>query len=211
MEHRLSLFGDGKVNVHGYGLGATGTWYDASGFYLDGQAQFTWYNTKLRSDALGRLSHLSDGNGRAFSLEAGRRIGSGRISFTPQAQLTYSKIHFDGFTDNYGAQVSADKGESLRARFGVAMDSAISSGTKAVGSIYGIANVNYELLDGTRTEVSGTLLSRRDDRLWGELGFGGNYRFGNVALYGEASVNSALKNLGDSYGVKGQVGLRLSF
>jgi fibronectin-binding autotransporter adhesin len=206
-----SLFGNGKVAVSGYGLGATLTWYNAGGLYLDAQAHVSEYDADLRSTILGRLTRGNDGSGHALSIEVGQRIGHGQVSITPQAQLTYSKIRFDRFTDPSDAVVSSDKGESLRARFGVSLDRNFMSGGKSSGGIYGIANVNYELLDGTRTKVSGALLSRRDDRLWGELGFGGSVRFGHLSLYAETSVNSALKNLGDSYSVKGQAGIRIGF
>jgi fibronectin-binding autotransporter adhesin len=206
-----SLFGNGNVDISGYGLGATFTWYGAGGLYVDGQAQFTWYNADLRSTALGELADDNDGTGRAFSIESGQQIGTGATTFTPQAQLVYSRIDFDRFTDPNGAVVSSDKGESLRARIGVSIDHALGAPSQPRGGVYGLVNVSYEILNGTRTGVSGALLSHRDNRVWGELGVGGNYGWGNLSIFGEASVNSAFKDLGDSYSVKGQMGMRVKF
>ncbi|WP_343219498.1 autotransporter outer membrane beta-barrel domain-containing protein, partial [Phyllobacterium endophyticum] len=59
-----SFFGDGSIDTDGYGLGGTLTWYGQNGFYLDGQAQATWYDSDLRSSTLGtNLAEGSDGFG----------------------------------------------------------------------------------------------------------------------------------------------------
>ncbi|HYC94227.1 MAG TPA: autotransporter outer membrane beta-barrel domain-containing protein, partial [Sphingomicrobium sp.] len=206
-----SVFGDGDIDIKGKGIGGTLSWYGANGFYADAQAQLSWYDADLESDVLGDLTRGNDGNGQAFSIELGQQIGSGRLTITPQAQLVYSVIGFDRFTDPNDASVSIDKDASLRARFGISLDRRFLVDGKVRGGVYGIANLSYELLDGTRTDVSGTGLSRRDDRLWGEAGVGGNYRWGNVSLYGEASATTALGNFGDSYGMKAQAGIRVGF
>jgi hypothetical protein len=39
-------------------------------------------------------------------------------SITPQAQLAYSNVDFDDFTDPFGADVSLDKSHSLKGRLG---------------------------------------------------------------------------------------------
>src|SRR5690606_34090499 len=109
-----SPHGDGEIKTDGYGLGATITWYKPDGWYADGQARFTWYDSDLRS----KLAHRSlirgnDGFGYAASVESGKRITLNESrSFTPQAQLVYSNVDFDSFTDTFGARVSRSRGES---------------------------------------------------------------------------------------------------
>ncbi|MFK4808570.1 autotransporter outer membrane beta-barrel domain-containing protein, partial [Devosia sp. ZW T5_3] len=44
-----SVFGNGSVSSTGYGLGGSLTWYGAGGFYLDAQANLTWYDSALAS------------------------------------------------------------------------------------------------------------------------------------------------------------------
>src|SRR3546814_17952380 len=53
--HVRSIFGNGSLKTDGYGLGATLTWYGLNGFYVDGQAQRSWYDSDLDSSILGKL------------------------------------------------------------------------------------------------------------------------------------------------------------
>ena len=69
--------------------------------------------------------------------------------------------------------------------------------------LYGVPNLSYEWLDGTVTDVSGTSVARRNRRLWGEVGVGGNLLLGNrVTLFTEASANTAINDFGKSYSLK---------
>ena len=49
-----SIFGDGSIDATGYGFGGTLTWYGNNGFYVDAQAQATWYDSDL---TLGHARH----------------------------------------------------------------------------------------------------------------------------------------------------------
>jgi len=52
------------------GVGGTLTWYANNGFYLDGQAQVTWFDSDLSSSTAGLL--LADGNdGVGYALSLG--------------------------------------------------------------------------------------------------------------------------------------------
>ena len=149
-----------------------------------------------------------DGDGYAVSLEAGREIMlSGGWSLTPQAQLAWSSVSFDDFTDRFGADVSLKDGDSLKGRIGVSANyEAGPAGTK----VYGVANLTYEFLDGTGVSVSGVDLDFEPQRFGGELGVGGTYRWagGKYALHGEALASSSFDG---GYGVKGTAGLTVKF
>src|SRR5690606_10841193 len=151
-----SIFGNGSLKTDGYGVGATLTWYGLQGFYADGQVQFSWYESDLNSDTLGKLSANNSGSGEAFSLELGTKspIG-GKLSVTPQIQMAYSNVRFDRFADAAGAIVAADKGDSLKTRWGVSLDHE-DEWDGGRSHVYGLVNLSYEWLDGTRTRVSGT-------------------------------------------------------
>lgn len=214
-----SIYGDGEISSDGYGLGGTLTWYGENGFYLDGQGQVTWYMSDL-SSALARtsLTDDNDGFGYTLSLEGGKRIAIDPAwSVTPQAQLVYSNVDFDAFTDAFGARVSLDRGESLQGRLGLALDHENSwqndNGTLNRTHVYGIANLYYEFLEGTRVDVSGTSFASRNDRVWGGVGVGGTYNWDDdkYSIYGEGLVNTSLNNFGDSYSVKGQAGFRMKW
>jgi len=208
-----SQFGDGSIDTSGYGVGATLTWYESTGFYADAQAQRSWYRSDLDSTVLGKLIDGNHGSGEAFSLELGKRapLGGG-LSVTPQVQMTYSNVRFDRFTDPHGAVVAADKGDSLRSRWGISLDQQQSWGMKQ-SHLYAIVNLNYEWLDGSVVQVSGTPLARGDNRLWGEVGVGGSYSWagGRFTIFSEVSANTALKDFGDSNSLRGNAGFRMRF
>jgi fibronectin-binding autotransporter adhesin len=78
--------------------------------------------------------------------------------------------------------------------------------------VYAVGNLTYDWLGDTVTDVSGTPIARTDHRLWGERGLGGNVGLNDrVSLYGEATANSAIRDFGKSYGIKGMVGVRMRF
>jgi fibronectin-binding autotransporter adhesin len=207
-----SAFGNGTLKTDGYGFGATLTWYGDHGVYLDGQMQVSWYRSDLDSDLLRKLTGGNEGRGEAFSFEAGKRAPlGGKLSLTPQIQMVYSGIRFDSFVDPAGAMVAADKGASLKSRWGVSLDHR-NEWAGGRSHVYGLANLSYEWLDGTRTRVSGTPIDYADERLWAEVGLGASVGWKDgVALFGEVSGNSPIHDFGDSYSVKGNAGIRIAF
>lgn len=215
----FSAHGDGEISTDGYGFGGTLTWYGDNGFYLDGQAQATWYRSDLSSDSAG--IGLADGNhgfGYALSLETGKKIQiDEQWSWTPQGQLAYSNVDFDSFREPFGTNVSLHDGDSLQGRLGLSFDrqNAWQNNRGLTDRIhaYGIANLYYEFLDGVSVELAGTRFTSRNERLWGGFGFGGSYNWDDdkYSIYGEASLNTSLNNFGDSYNYKGNIGLRVKF
>ena len=213
-------YADGEISTDGYGLGGTLTWYGENGFYLDGVAQATWYNSDLSTSALGApaLKNGNDGFGYVLSLESGKRIALNQAwSITPQAQLVWSSVDFDAFTDGFGSRVSLDRGNSLQGRLGLTLDHEQSwqddKGMTSRRHVYGIVNLYNEFLDGTKVDVSGVSFAAKKDRVWGGIGLGGSYNWHNdkYSIYGEGIVNTSLKDFGDSYSVKGNVGFRIKF
>ncbi|UIJ44831.1 autotransporter-associated beta strand repeat-containing protein [Sphingomonas cannabina] len=203
-----SIYGNGSIKTKGYSAGATLTWFGPEGFYVDGRAQVTWFDSKLRSTVLGTLADGNNGTGQAYSVEVGKRSSVGRtLSVTPQIQVVYQTVKFDRFTDPNGALVSSDLGDSLKTRWGLSVDR-----QDARSHLYGVANLSYEWLDGTVTDVSGTPIARQNHRLWGELGLGGSLLIGDrLTLFTETSANTALNDFAKSYSLKAIAGLRLAF
>lgn len=213
-----SIFGDGMIDTKGYGVGATLTWYGPKGFYADGQAKFSWFESDLESNVVGALVEGNEGKGQAFSVELGKRsqIG-GNLTVTPQIQMSYINIDFDRFTDPATAEVSAGRGDSLKTRWGLSLDHqtswAAASGDKRRTHFYALLNLSYEWLDGARVDVSGTPIETRERRLWGELGVGGSYSWGGdrFTLYTEVSSDTPVADFGEGYSLKGVAGLRMRF
>ena len=214
-----SIYGNGGIDTTGIGFGGTLTWLDQNGFYVDGQAAVTWFDSDLSSDTLG--IGLADGNngfGYALSIETGKKIDLNESwTITPQAQLIYSHVDFDTFTDPFDASVSLDKGESLRGRLGISADRDETwkddDGKVRRGHLYGIANLYCEFLDASQVDVSGTKFETRPERLWGGIGAGGSYNWDDdkYSVYGEVSLNSSLQNFADSYTVGGTIGFRVKW
>lgn len=211
-------YGDGEISTDGYGFGGTLTWYGENGFYLDGQAQITWYNSDLSANPNGNLTEGNDGFGYALSVESGKRIKLDQAwSVTPQAQLVYSSVDFDSFKDTFGTNVSLDDGDSLQGRLGLSLEHQNSwynnKGTIDRTYVYGIANLYYEFLKGTKVTVEGASFASEKERLWGGVGIGGSYNWDNdkYSVYGEGLVNTSLNNFGDSYSLKGTVGFRVKW
>ena len=208
--HVQSVWGNGKLDTNGHGIGGTLTWYGNSGLYVDGQAQVNWFDTDIQSSLAGAMKDGDDVVGYGVSIETGKRFAAGGPwSITPQAQLAYTHADFN-FVDNFGASVSAEDGDSLLGRLGIALDYRIAAGP-ARSNIYGIANLYYEFLEGTSVDVGGKRFRSEPDQLWGGLGLGGSYSWSadKYALFGEVSVNTGLDNIGDSTSVNGKAGLRI--
>ncbi|MHC4055376.1 autotransporter family protein [Bradyrhizobium sp. 25ACV] len=210
-----SLFGNGRIRAQGTGVGATATWYGHDGFYVDGQAQTMFYRSDLSSALAGSLIHGNEGLGYAFSLEGGRRISIGNgFWLAPQAQLAYSKVNFDAFTDRFGALVSLGNADSLLGRLGLSLNHqrTWNDGTGIVRSdLYAIGNLHYEFLEGTRIDVAGTGFASGHDRLWGSIGGGGTYSWANgrYAVFGELTYRASLDAPADNHSYRGTGGFRL--
>ncbi|HEY0597011.1 autotransporter outer membrane beta-barrel domain-containing protein [Sphingopyxis sp.] len=213
-----SIFGDGTIDTQGYGVGATMTWYGPKGFYVDGQVKLSWFDSDFESNVLGSLARGNKGDGQAFSLELGKQTPIGRnLGITPQVQMSYAKVDFDRFADPSDAAVSVAKSESLKTRWGLAIDHQTSwkgrSGDTRHTRLYSVVNLSYEWLDGAEADVSETPIVNRDHRLSGELGLGGSYSWGDdrFTLYTEVSGDTAIADFGAGYNLKGTAGFRVRF
>lgn len=203
--------GDGDNATDSYGGGLSLTWLGATGFYADAQAMVHYFESDLSSGVLGDLVDNNEGWGYGVSLELGRKLAlDDAWSVTPQAQLAYTSVDFDDFTDAQGVDVSLDKGESLKGRFGVALGFDSYESGDSRGHVYTIANLTYEFLDAQSVDVAGVDLEFAPDDFGGELGLGGSYEWaqGRYAIHGEALGQTSFEG---SYGVKGTAGFSANF
>ena len=202
----------GNVDTTVYGLTPTLTWYGANGVYVDVQAQANWFDSDLKSRSAGKLRNGAKAHGR-LGIEAGKAwdLRQG-LALIPQAQLTYLSTRFGSFNDRFDARIESDKGDSLQGRVGIALDYKRdwqSGGVHREASVYGVANVKHEFLDGTRVRVANVPVASRMARTWGGLGLGVNYGWGGrYALYSQIDADA---DFSGSHVVTATVGFRMMF
>ncbi|OEO29210.1 autotransporter outer membrane beta-barrel domain-containing protein [Devosia insulae DS-56] len=210
-----SIYGAGSVNALGFGVGGTLTWYGAGGLYVDGQAQVIRYEADIVSDDTGTtLVEGNDAFGYGLSLEAGQKIGlNDNWSLTPQAQLSYSAVRFNDFTDQYGGTVSLDDGgDTLVGRLGLSADYESewqdAAGETKQTHLYGIGNLYYDFLDGSTVDVSGTKFASENQGVWGGVGVGGSLSWADAqySVFGEALVRGSLDDFGNNNAIAAKVG-----
>lgn len=215
-----SIYGNGEISSDGYGFGGTLTWYSNDGVYVDGQAQFTWFDSDLKSNEIGdSLKNGSKGFGQTYSIESGKRFQiNDAWSLTPQAQITYSKVSFDSFEDVFGSQVNLDRGRSLQGRIGGSIDHQVSAldsrGHVDRRYLYGFANVSREFLKGTQVDVSDVSFKNRNEPTWAGVGVGGSYNWKDdqYSLYAEAGIDTSVTgSINDNKFVKGTIGVRIKW
>ncbi len=210
-----SSSGNGEISTTTYGVAATATWFGQNGFYLDGQARLNWYSSDLSGTSIGTFVKNNDAFGYAISLEAGKRFAVSKYwTLTPQAQLIYSSVDFDSFTDVYGSTVTLDNGDSLRGRLGLSASRDLDvDGSGNSRNIYAIANLLYAFQQGTQVDVSGAKLISDAEKWGGEIGFGGAHAWagGKYSLHGEITGRTSLSDFGSAYQIGGTAGFKVKF
>ncbi len=214
-----SPHGAGDISSSGYGLGGTLTWYGSQGSYADLQGSLTWYDSTLRSaTAQTTLASGAGALGYAMGLEAGHRIAlDANWSVTPQAQITYSGMNTDPFTDVFGASIGRIDGRDLTLRVGISADYETEWQDRQNQTsrlhIYSIADLYYSALPSTTIELSGVSLTSTQSNIRGGLGIGGTYSWGDAryALHGQGRISTSLDNGQGSYILSGTVGLTAKY
>jgi outer membrane autotransporter protein len=207
----------GSIDSDGYGLGGALTWLGTNGFYTDAVGQVTWYDSSLSASGIGELADDVDAVGYTLSVEMGKRLALANDWWAvPQAQLVWSKIDFDTFTDTFGAEISGRDTDSLLGRLGLRVEN-VRDWTDGSGKVnrlqvYAVADLLYEFDNETSVGVSGVDLEQRGEALWGDIGIGGTLSLNNrFSLFGEGSYATALDSVGDEYVWKGDIGLKLNW
>ncbi len=177
------------------GIGATATWLDAGGLYVDAQAQLNWNVVDMASSFAGPLSTNRAFLGMAAGLEAGWRIATGRGSFlVPQAQIMWMGLKDRSFHDDLGTSVRLTRSGRLLGRLGLAWEFSGMPGDGPAFKHYLMVNVLQELSRDTGVVINGAVYgSRLDRRTRVELGYGGALR-----LDGHAVLTMELRAAGTS-------------
>ncbi|MDR1827297.1 MAG: autotransporter outer membrane beta-barrel domain-containing protein [Methylobacteriaceae bacterium] len=211
-----SFYGDGTIDTTAIGFGTTMTWYGPKGVYLDGVLQLDSFSSDLDSQLLGVLKHGADALGVTLSLEGGKRWDiNENWALTPQAQLSYTRLHQTAFLqDRFGAKVSFSNEDALVARLGTTVDYENrwqqAAGEWSALKLWAGVNLYANLLDGPEVEISRTQLPYDMGDLWGGAALGWTYSRtnGKFAFFGEVGAKTGLEEFGKAFSVEGQVGIR---
>lgn len=201
-----SIHGSGDITTTGYGLGATLTWYNHNGFYTDAQAWHNWFKSDIDSNTITTDLDQVKGNhakGYALSLEVGRIFDLNQHwSLTPQAQIAYSRVNFDSFTDIQNSVIINEKDYvGLEGRLGLALNyeksHLDSSGKMRRNKLYILGNIHQEFKGDSTVSISGVDYESKMNNTWVSVGVGGSHNWDNdrFSIYGELSLASSTKNL----------------
>lgn len=122
---------DGSISSKG--LGGYVTWQQkaptdrkpGTGAYVDAVIKHDWLDFGVNAKSVSgfKLQNGYKGTATTASIEAGYGFDLGNnVVLQPQAQLIYSKINADSFTDAYGIDVYGQSAESVIGRVGVRLE-----------------------------------------------------------------------------------------
>ena len=203
----------GDLDMRGFGMGASTTWRRASGFYLDGQATVSRYNIDFASARRGLLREDVDAHVFGLGLEVGRQMELwDGLLLTPHAQLAWSRIDLDSFTDALGSRVALAEDDSLQGRVGLSVEDQSTLGNSGV-HIQGLLLLEQEFEDETVVRVSGERLAMEAEptRVVMEAGATYDWGDGRVILYGRGRAAVRVGGDGNGQEFGGTVGLKARF
>lgn len=206
----------GTNTIDGYSIGAYWTHFGASGWYLDGVAQGTWFDAEVDSKRL--LPKLKrESFGLAASLEGGYPIVLGNgWTIEPQAQLVYQTL-VNGSAQDRAALVRFSNVESLAGRVGarLAKGWALEDGTHPrMITAWLKASLWNEFLGNPKTSFSSAtgMIPFHSDLggAWAEVRAGVDTQVArNTALYASAGYSIALD--GRSHAYDGRLGIKVTW
>ncbi|HHL2712607.1 TPA: autotransporter outer membrane beta-barrel domain-containing protein [Yersinia enterocolitica] len=116
------------ASVDGYSLGMYGTWQandaDQTGLYVDGWAQYSWFDNSVSGQGLASEHYQS--KGVTASVESGYTVKVGenaaknaKVFIQPKAQVTWMGVKADEHKEANGTQVSGKGDGNIQTRLGV--------------------------------------------------------------------------------------------
>jgi len=117
-------------SISSKGLGGYATWQQkgptdrkpGTGAYVDVVVKQDWLDVGVSAKSVSGfdLQHRYKGKATTASIEAGYGFGLGNnVVLQPQAQLFWSRVKANSFTDSYGIAVHGQEAESLIGRVGI--------------------------------------------------------------------------------------------
>lgn len=115
-------------SVDGYSTGVYSTWYandeDKSGLYVDGWAQYSWFNNTVQGEGLATEEYKS--KGVTASVESGYtfKVGENKSKnetyfIQPKAQITWMGVKANDHTEANGTHVNGQGDGNIQTRLGL--------------------------------------------------------------------------------------------
>ncbi|UTH46322.1 autotransporter-associated beta strand repeat-containing protein [Loktanella salsilacus] len=204
--------GEGAISTEGYSIGASATWIGATGYYADGQVQYTGFDNSI---AAGGAQSTVEGLGYAASIEVGKRmaLAGSDWTITPNGQLDYASVYFDDFTSGGGLDTAMQSADSLRVGLGVIAERTTQLQGDAATTIYGLANIYHELDGELLIDVAGSDVVTQLPEWSGEVGVGLSRGFENGmgAAYAQVTLASSLDSSVNDSNLGFTIGAQMSF
>lgn len=207
-----SLTGARQANAdaEGWGVGASLTYYAASGWYGDAMVQATDYDIDVDGASGSKAS--TDALNWSVSMEGGYAFAlSDNLTITPQAQLLWQQTDFDKLTDSTGVTAKWAQRDSLTARAGVTLERDFMVGQSPITG-YVVTDVVQVMTDASEVEVNGVNVKTQLNRTRLDLRVGGQHISADkqLVLYAELGVSEAL-NSKDYQRIDATAGVRWKF
>lgn len=202
----------GKSKVDSYGLGAYATWYDNSGFYVDGALKANRLESTLNAKMTNGNS--TSGNWHQYGISTAVEGGftfkpSDALFVEPFIRTTATHINGANVSLTNGMQAQTGKARSLTAEAGTRIGTQFSAG-KTQFAPYMHLSVEQEFAKSNQTTING--VNRFDNNLngtSGKYGVGMSAQLVNdIILYGEMNYRQG------SYieePMQGTAGIRIGF
>ncbi|MEI4480651.1 MULTISPECIES: autotransporter outer membrane beta-barrel domain-containing protein [unclassified Phyllobacterium] len=134
-------------SISSKGVGAYATWQQSTptdtkpgtGVYIDAVVKQDWidFGVSAKSVSGFAIGNSYSGKATSASIETGYGFDLGNnVILQPQAQLTWSKVTADNFTDGNGIVVHSQEAESLRGRLGIRLEKTFFFGDEEEEQVY---------------------------------------------------------------------------
>ncbi|WP_336287852.1 BafA family autotransporter [Bartonella sp. CB60] len=203
----------GTSGINSYSIGAYATYFDHSGWYLDGVLKYNHYKNNLKAISTNGLSVQGDYTQWAVgtSFEAGYRFKTAQSSWMqPYAHLTWLQVEGKKIKLSHGMKGDIGRAVSLRSEVGLSLGYEFGSGTEMSSMAYITAAWLRENINNNHTTIN------KQHKFITDLS--GN--FGKLGIGLSGSVSDRLKLYAEGHYLKGRkikqslqgvLGIRYSF
>lgn len=200
---------DGSIDIGGFGIGSTATWFGNDGLYIDIFSQMTEVETDYASTNHGPLKAGSGGRVWATGIEFGKRYEMDDIvTLIPQGGFSWGKVDGDAFATSNQNEVNAENGAESVIRLGIAAEFDWES---ANGYLYG--NLRHSSREYWDVVVDGKTFTDEIGASTAEVGFLGIAPVSEgMNLFAEGIYSFGLsENASDQNTLSMVAGVRLSW